>query len=421
MQAVILAAGKSSRFYPLNKSGHKSSIKLLGKTILEHTILSVKKAGIEDIIVVLGKGDQLLSSISNSEQMGVKITYVTQEDALGMGDALLHAKKHITGSFFLISASHVDFHEVAGDMLKKQGTDETGVLLTRKEENLTEYGVLKFYQDRVLGIIEKPAAGSEPSNLRVVGMYLLPRQFLDTLEDAKSEHYSLESAIVQYAKDHPVAFVETEKNIITLKYAWHLLQIKTYLLSSLSPSISGSAKVADNAVIQGDVFVGEGARIFEGACIKGPCYIGPHAVIGNNALVRDGTIVEEKSVIGANMEVRGSIILSNSSTHSGFIGDSVIGERVKIGADILTANARIDRSHVHATVSEKKVSSRSKALGVIVGHDVRIGVRVTTMPGIIIGNNATVGPSTTVMKNVKENNRYYSTFSDIVEEENNNS
>jgi len=67
MQAVILAAGKSSRFYPYSNLPHKSCFKVLGKTILEHTLLSIKKAGINDVIIVVGPGDFIKEEINKKE------------------------------------------------------------------------------------------------------------------------------------------------------------------------------------------------------------------------------------------------------------------------------------------------------------------------------------------------------------------
>src|SRR5438034_1431689 len=120
MQAVILAAGHSSRFYPFTNVKHKALVRIMGKTILEHTLLSIKKAGITDIIIVLGKESVIQQLIGDGSELGVKITYADQPEPLGMGDALLRAEPHITGDFILTNANHIDFHEFFGNLVDKK-------------------------------------------------------------------------------------------------------------------------------------------------------------------------------------------------------------------------------------------------------------------------------------------------------------
>src|SRR3989344_3640304 len=127
----------------------------------------------------------------------------------------------------------------------------------------------------------------------------------------------------------------------------------------------------------------------EGARIKGPCFIGKNTMIGNNAIVRNNVDIEENCVIGANMEIKNSFVMKNSKTHSGFIGDSIIGENVRLGANFDTANVRLDRETVKIEISGEKIDTGLKKLGTIVGSGVKIGIKSSTMPGIMIGGNST--------------------------------
>jgi len=86
MQAVILAAGRSSRFEPFTSLPHKSMVKILGKTILEHTLLALKKSNVEDIVIVVGdNGNFIQEEIGDGQRLGLKITYSTHLGAQGMG------------------------------------------------------------------------------------------------------------------------------------------------------------------------------------------------------------------------------------------------------------------------------------------------------------------------------------------------
>jgi UDP-N-acetylglucosamine diphosphorylase/glucosamine-1-phosphate N-acetyltransferase len=413
MQIVILAAGSSSRFYPFNIT-HKASLKLLGKTIIEHTLQSVKKAGFTDVILVVNESKEISHIVGDGSAYGLHVTYVVQKTASGAGDALLLAKEYIQKDFFVIWGSRIEFHEFVKDMLAAK-KETNGVVLVKETENIEGVGVAKLEQEKLVDIIEKPDTKNPPSKHKIVGVYLLPQAFLDTLSSLPSEHYSFEKALVAFSQKNAVLAVETKKDTLSLKYPWDILSVKQYLLKNMSSYTGESAEVAQHVVLQGNVYIDDGAKIMENVVIKGPAYIGKGAYIGNNALLRGGTVIEQDVVVGTNMEIKNSVLLTKSTTHSGFIGDSVIGENCKIAAEFCTANVRLDRQPVTVTVGEKEINSHQKSLGVLLGNNARVGIRVSTMPGTIIGRNVTIGPQTTVMHNISDDTIYYTKFSEIVE------
>lgn len=413
MQVVILAAGESSRFYPFDNL-HKSMVRLMGKPILQFTIEALRRGGIRNIIMVVNGKDGIKNHFGTGANFGVSIQYVIQENPEGAGDALLLADKHITGDFFLLNASHVEVDTFIEDLLKTKRRDIKAVLLAKKKENGILQGVLKFTGNKVDGIVEKPKAGKAPSDICVVGIYLFEKGFLDTLKKTPKKHYQLEAAISAYARKNNVVFVQTSKETVSLKYPWDLLKIKDYLFKNLKMSISSKAEIAKSAEIIGKITIEDGAKIMEGARIKGQCFIGKNVVIGNNTLLRNNVDVEEDSIIGAYMEMKNTIVMKGSTTHSGFIGDSVIGEDCKIAAQFCTGNVRLDRNAIKTVVKAEKVATDMRYLGAMIGTRSKIGLKVSTMPGVIIGKNVIIGPSTVVINNVPDNTKYYTKFKEIV-------
>lgn len=413
MQAVILAAGKSSRFYPYNQTfEHKSLISIMGKTILEHTIESVKSCGIEDIIIVTGKESKIPELLGNGEKLGVRISYKEHEGAKGMGAALLEAKDLLHDNFFLLNAYHLDFADFAREMQNLASV----VILGRKEAGSPAFGYVKTEGERVVQIIEKPNSVSFDM-LRIIGIYFLSPAFLDTLSKTPLSHYHFEEALDAYAKENVVRFVETDKPSLTLKYTTDLFAAKDYLLGKIKgQQISPKASIASDAVITGDVVIEDDATIMEGVCIKGPAYIGKGATIGNRSILRNGVDVEKSVVIGSQMEMKNVLVMDGATTHAGFIGDSIIGEKTKIAAGIVTANARLDRQPVAITIKGEKISTGLRHIGVIIGSNANLGIRISTMPGVIIGNDVIVGPSTTVMKDIPDNTKYFTKFQEVVEQ-----
>lgn len=414
MQAVITAAGRSSRFYPFTDFGHKSFIPVLGKPIIYHTLESIKHAGIKDIIVVTGSDDKAARLVEENT-LGLHINHVVQEQPLGMGDALLLAEKYLQNDFFVLYPHHVDFHRFRKPIEDKKEPDGI-VLLAAEEKDLSQFGVLRIDGDRVLDLIEKPVKGEEPSNLRVIGMYLLCKKFLLTLKNIKQHHYSFEEAIAQYAKSEVARVHVTDKENVSLKYPWDMLSLTKYLFSQQKPHIAKTVSVSKRSFVTGNVVIEDGTVVMEGATVKGPCFIGKNSYIGTNALVRDSVSIGDNCVIGSNLEVKNSVILDGTTTHSGFIGDSIIGNNVKIAAYFCSGNVRLDRESVRVTTPKGEVDSRLGSLGVLMGSRVNVGIRVSTMPGITVGNDAIIGPGTTVMKNVDEDVRYYTKFKEVIEE-----
>lgn len=417
MQAVILAAGQSSRFSPFNEVfAHKSLTPVMGKPILVHTIEAVVKAGIKEIILVVSKNSGIRNVLGDGRGYGVKIDYVVQEDPTGAGNGLLLCENLIKDDFFLVNVSRVDFDIFAKDMISKKNKNVAAVLLGKKQDDISKYGVLKVNGDRVLDQIEKPRNASK-NDLRQIGIYLFSKDFLVSLRSVQDEHYSLEAAISKFTKEKDVRVVISNSFAPSLKYPWDLLEVKNYLFSKVKGrNIDKTAKVAKSAEIIGSIIIEENAEIMEGAKIKGPCFIGRNSIIGNNVIVRNGTSVEENCVIGANMEIKNTLIMKGSKTHSGFIGDSIVGENVRIGAQFATANVRLDRKSVKTVIKGEKIDTHLKSLGAFIGNNVKIGIKTSSMPGIIVGNNSVIGPSTVIQKNVDSDSRYYSKFQEIITE-----
>ena len=417
MQAVLLAAGQSTRFFPLNLK-HKCLVKIAGEPIISHTVRSVKRAGITDVIIVTDKTYDFQEVLSNGKKFWVKIRYVIQEKPTGAGDALLIASQYLTSDFFLINSNHVEFEELKKAIDAKRKTNKDPILLGIPGSSDRKFGALKLNSDRVLEISEKPKSTRGFSNLRIVGVYFLNQDFISTLRKVPRAHYSLENALDKYAKEKRVLLAVANHEILSLKYPWDLLNIKNYILKKQARSISKKASIAKSAQIDGNVVIEEGVKILDNAVIKGPCYIGRNVFIGSNTLIRNESDIEEDSVIGAYMEVKNSLICENSKTHSGFIGDSIVGSNARIGALFGTANVRLDRENIRTLVKNEKIDSGLRSLGVVIGENVVIGERVSTMPGVIIGNSTKIGPSTTVMKNVESNTTYYTKFEEFIEKKN---
>lgn len=406
MQAIILAGGESSRFWPLN-SKHKSLTKIMGKPLILHTIHGLNAAGINNIIIIQGSAKTIEKELGEWPH----ISYIVQPKHDGMGDAVIRVKN--IGSALVFHAYKVDAGNYVKPIMEKSQESGAGLVFLGAKTSQTQlYGILEFEGDRVKGIIEKPEKGKEPSNVRVVGSYLLPNNFSEYYKRVSSRQYAFEDALNLYAKENEARLVMAEADSPSLKYPWQLFEMTKHLLGSRleGQEIHPTAKIAKNVVIDGNVYIGENTKVFEGAVIKGPCYIGPNCIIGNHALVRDCTNLEEGVVIGAHTEVTRCIFQKNSHVHSGYFGDSIFGENCRVGAGTVTANVRLDKGEIKAKIKGEKIGTGTNSLGAIVGPNTHIGINVSLMPGVLIGSNCAVGPGSVVLENLEENTVFYSEF-----------
>lgn len=412
MQAVILTAGESSRFWPLAEGVHKSLFYLLGKTIVEHTIEALRASGISEIIIVQPPQRALERHLGDGARWG--LSYLVQPEPRGMGDALLHAEALLKDRFLILNPQHVIADQIIPKL--REIADAEAVLVGCETERPQEYGVLKRDGDRALDLIEKPAPGQEPSQTRIVGIYLLSQRFFDCYRRVPEHPYAFEDALRLMMREHIVRVLQIDEEPPTLKYSWDLFRLSQCLMDKqmTAQKVAGSAKIHKSAIIEGPIWVGENTKILEHAVVKGPCYIGNNCVIGTGSLVRDYSNLEDGTVIGAHAEVTRSVFQKNCSTHSGYFGDSVFDEGVKIGAGTVTANVRNDRKSIRTVVKGQRIETGLKKLGAIVGRETHIGICAMLMPGVLIGPRCEIGPGTLVLKNVQADTRYYAKPAEII-------
>ena len=417
MQAVILAAGSCSRFWPLGNE-HKSLIKIMGKPLIWYVIQALKRARIEEIIIVQRETRDIEKELEQYNISGLK--YTTQGKPTGTGDAILTTEKLIKDHFFVLNAERLDIEyyvQPVLDKAKEMESQQGVVLVAGKTDTPWIFGILEVKKDKVISLIEKPESGKEPSDLKIVGIYFLPKEFFSYLKRVPSNPYSLEDALLLYAKEKDERVVMVNCDTLALKHPWHIFDSNKFLMNRfLKRKISKKAEIDKSAKIEGDVFIGDNVKVFENAVIKGPCYIGDNCIIGNNSLIREYTNLEKDVLIGAGAEVTRSVFQSGVSVHSGFFGDSIFGRGCKIGAGTITGNVRIDRGNIKSVVKGEKIDTGLDSFGVVVGSNTKVGINVSLMPGVFIGSDCVIGPHSLVRKNVEDNKLFYTEFKEVNKE-----
>lgn len=405
---LIIAGGNNSRFFPLNTQTHKGFIELLGKPLVIQGIEDAQANGFTDFVLVVAHRDYESGNIAmmlEKYNLTATVKVVLQEEAKGMADAVLSAQEYLGEYFVLASPYYTNMGQISELLWNKQQETQADCVFLASETSTPElYGILEVDNDKVLSIVEKPKKGTEPSNLKASSIYLLNQTYLKTLMTTAENEYALEDAFTQFAQTNFISYELTTQKLPSLKYAWHLLDMFDYLIQQQSTLVSSEATIATTAVIddsKGPVIIQPGATIGHAAKVVGPCYIGQDTLVGDFSFVRHSA-VEANAVVGANTEVVRSIVMKGANIHYGYLADSIIGPHSKIGAGLITGNKRFDRQEISTILKEKPVNTQLKALGVITGEKTTLGIRVSTMPGVLIGAEAVIYPSKTIYKNVSK-------------------
>lgn len=414
---IILAGGANSRFAPLRE---KSLYPFMGESLLEKQLKTYVAAGFKKAIIIANPGNQDIIADELADSDIPLPTYIAvQEEPLGMGHALLQAKDALVAQDFppiyVCQVNDVVNPQLHKDMMSAyQSGRAMSYLAGYQVESYFPGGYLSVtFDDQITGLIEKPGAGNEPSDLVniVAHVHTDTAALFEAIEQLYAnnhphdDHY--EVAMAQLMSESRFECVRYTGAWHPIKYPWHVLDVTDFYLQQIEGQIiHPDAKIVGDVNISGNVFIDAGARVFPGASIVGPAYIGKNAIVGNQALVRESHIGAE-SVVGHTSEVARSYLGRNVQLHRAVVLDSVFEENVNFSAGCVTANFRIDGGHIKVKVKGERIDTGRNKLGALVASDVFIGIQSGTMPGVKIGAQAEVGAFTNVATDLDAGMRRY--------------
>jgi len=179
--------------------------------------------------------------------------------------------------------------------------------------------------------------------------------------------------------------------------AWQALDALAGHLASLLRAHSGerlAGRVEEGATLVGDdILLGEGSVIEPGAYVKGPCVIGRNTEIRHGAYLRGNVLVGDGCVVGHATEVKGSIFLAGAKAgHFAYVGDSILGHDVNLGAGTKLANLKLAGDEVLVRCGDDRVPTGRRKFGAILGDSVQTGCNSVTNPGTMLGPRSVVFP-----------------------------
>lgn len=171
-------------------------------------------------------------------------------------------------------------------------------------------------------------------------------------------------------------------------------QIKAY---KDGQPLTGASIIMAGAVLSGNqIKIGRNVLIEPGAMIKSPAVIGDFSEVRQGAYMRGYTLIGKRCVVGHTTEVKHSIFLDDAKAgHFAYLGDSILGNNVNLGAGTKLANLRFTGGDVPVRTEAGIISTGLRKLGAIMADSVQTGCNSVTNPGTLLGKKSMIMPNTT--------------------------
>lgn len=336
MKALILAGGAGTRLRPITHTRAKQLVPVANKPILFYGIEAMVLAGISEIGVIVGDTrDEVMAALGDGSRFGASITFIPQDDPLGLAHCVLIAREFLADDDFVMylgdNLMEQDLGAFVAAFEAARGGDDAPAaqILLKQVPDPHRFGIATLDDDgHVVELVEKPE--DPPSDLALVGVYLFTERIHDAVAAIEpSERGELEiTDAIQWLIDRG------ERVRCELLTGWWidtgkltpLLEANRLLLEKIDLDIAGT--VDDASLIEGRVIVAEGALVVN-STIRGPAvigrgtrvtdsFIGPFSAVGNDCVV-------------SHSEIEHSVIMDGSSvTDIARLEDSLIGSHARV-------------------------------------------------------------------------------------------
>jgi len=334
LKGLILSGGKGTRLRPITHTSAKQLVPVANKPVLFYGIEAMAAAGIEDIGIVIAPetGEEIRTAVGDGSRFGVAITYVVQEQPLGLAHAALTAEAFLGDcAFVMYLGDNLLQGGIAALVEDFRAHEPDALILLTAVPDPESYGVAELDDGKVVRLVEKP---QEPqTDLALVGVYMFTPAIHDAARAIQpSARGELEiTDAIQHLVD---SGLRVEPHIVE---GWwkdtgrleDMLEANRLVLDNLEPHIDGELV---ESRVDGRVVVEAGA-VLERSNVRGPAIIGAGAHL-RDAYVGPYTAIGEGCTI-ENAEVEHSILLGGSSVRdlAGRMESSLLGRNVEIARD----------------------------------------------------------------------------------------
>ena len=393
--AIVMAAGKGTR---MKSKKSKLVQKIYGKEIVKRAVENAKKAGVEDIVAVVGYMKEEVMAV-----LGDSVQYAHQEEMLGTGHAVMQAKKFLEGKRGKVLVLNGDVPLIRPETLNKLieksiENKEYATLLTAIYDNPTGYGrIVRDEGGNIEAIVEEKDTTPEQKEIKEInaGIYCFDIEELLTALDkikpnnAQGEYYITDVIGLMNGKGLKTGAVIVEDNTeilgindrIQLEMLTKVLQMR---INTEHMKNGVTIEDVNNTYIYDNVEIGMDTVIHPNTTIKSGVTIGEDCEIGPNAYIREECKLANKVKVGSFVEIKKAIIGEGTKVpHLSYMGDCEIGEKCNIGCGTITCN--YDGLHKSKT---------------IIGNHSFIGSNTNLVAPVTLGDETFIAAGSTITDDV---------------------
>lgn len=381
VKGVILVAGKGSRMKPFSIKESKEMIRFYGKPLIAHHAEEFIKNGIEEIVFICN--DENINKIKeyinqeytqelkkrNGTTKNISFKFFLQAQQKGPVNAILYAKDFLDKDYFIVKyGDSIASTDQTQEILEKfnQNPLVDCVVTLRKVKKPQEYGIAKFKNNELIGIIEKPKKDF-PSNLANVGIALLNgKKFFEAVEEIGTKEVLPPAEYILRKKGKASYWIFKGKRV-DVGRAWNILEAHKLFADKIG-NIVLSKKIGKRVEIGKGVFIEKDAVIEDDCIIKN--YSAIEGKLGKNCTISK-SIIKKDAIIGSNSKIM----------------SSVIGKNTKIGRNFYT---KVKKQNVEVYCKDKYVPSGKNELGLFVASNCIIKDDLYSEPGKMVFPNKIV-------------------------------
>ncbi len=394
---IVLAAGKGTRM-KTNKS--KVVHKIYGKELVARVVETAYKAGIKDIISVVGHRKEEVEKV-----LGDSVKYAYQEELLGTGHTVMQAIPYLKGKKGKVVVLYGDVPLIRPETIKKLINKsvkdrEYATMLTAIYDNPTGYGrVIRDIGGNVKAVVEEKDATEEEKYITEInaGVYCFDIEELIlaleklTPNNVQGEYYLTDVIKIMNEKGLKTGAIIVEDNTeilgvndrAQLEMLTRILKIR---INQEHMKNGVTIEDMDNTYIYDDVEIGIDTVIHPNTTIKSGVVIGENCEIGPNAYIREGCNIANNVKIGSFVEVKKAIIGEGTKVpHLSYMGDCEIGSKTNIGCGTITCNY-----------------DGFKKSKTIIGDNAFVGSNVNFIAPVTIGDNVLIAAGSTITDDVPD-------------------
>jgi glucose-1-phosphate thymidylyltransferase len=340
MKGLILSGGKGTRMRPITHTAAKQLLPVANKPILFYGVEALVSAGIKEIGIIISPetGNDVRDCVGDGSRWGIKITYILQDQPMGLAHAVKTARDFLGKSPFVMYLGDNLIKDGVGPLVERFSKGNADAFILLKEvANPSSFGVALLEKDGTINCLEEKPAQPK-SNLALVGVYLFNEkihQAIDEIKPSRRGELEITDAIQRLiATKHRV-----DSHI--LKSWWldtgkkdDMLEANRVVLDEMT-DMEMLGDVDENSRVSGRVHIGKGSKLVN-CTVRGPAVIGEDCLLENSYVgpftsIGDGARVSLAELEHCILREKCQIIDFN-----GRIADSLIG----VGVELTRSNGK---------------------------------------------------------------------------------